>query len=224
VNGWSKGQLYEEGTVMTTEYMTDPQSIERRSMEIIAPYLAPLQLTAAQTKVYERIIHSAGDPEYAKQIILHPQAIEAGISALRQGANIFTDVQMVRVGINARKLAAWGGTTHCLIADEAVAAEAKRLGITRSMVAMRKFGKMLEGQIVAIGNAPTALFELLKLMEEEGIRPALIVGVPVGFVGAAESKAALVERSPVPYITVRGHKGGSTVAVSVCNALLYMGG
>jgi len=209
---------------MTTEYMTDPQGIERRSMEIIAPYLAPLQLTAAQTKVYERIIHSTGDPDYAKHIILHPQAIEVGINALRQGANIFTDVQMVRVGINARKLAEFSGSTQCLIADEAVAAEAKRLGITRSMVAMRKFGNLLDGQIVAIGNAPTALYELLKLMDEEHIRPALIVGVPVGFVGAAESKDALVRRSPVPYITVQGNKGGSTVAVSVCNALIYMGG
>jgi precorrin-8X/cobalt-precorrin-8 methylmutase len=208
---------------MTMEYMTDPQGIERRSMEIIAPYLAPLQLTAAETKVYERIIHSAGDPDYANHINLHPQAIEAGVSALRQGVNIYTDVQMVRVGINARKLAEFGGLTQCLIADAVVAVEAKRLGITRSMVAMRRFGKMLDGQIVAIGNAPTALFELLKLMEEEGIRPALIVGVPVGFVGAAESKEALVKRSPVPYITVRGNKGGSTVAVSVCNALLYMG-
>jgi precorrin-8X/cobalt-precorrin-8 methylmutase len=207
---------------MTMEYMTDPQGIERKSMEIIAPYLKPLNLTAEETRVFERIIHSAGDPDYANYITLHPQAIEAGVAALRKGANIYTDVQMARVGINARKLAEFGGTAQCLIADEVVAAEAKRLGITRSMVAMRKFGKLLDGQIVAIGNAPTALFEVLKLMETEGIRPALIVGVPVGFVGAAESKDALIQRSLVPYITVRGNKGGSTVAASVCNALLYM--
>lgn len=206
------------------EYMTDPQGIERRSMEIIAPYLAPLQLSEEQTKVYERIIHSAGDPDYANHIIMHPQAVDAGTKALRQGASIYTDVQMVRVGINARKLAEFGGATHCLIADEEVVAEAKRLGITRSMVAMRKFGKKLDGQIVAIGNAPTALFELLKLMDEQGIRPALIIGVPVGFVGAAESKDALIQHSPVPYVAVKGNKGGSTVAVSVCNALLYMAG
>lgn len=204
------------------EYMTDPQGIERKSMEIIAPHLLPFHLTTEQTKVYERIIHSAGDPDYAKHIVATPEAIAAGVDALRKGTNIYTDVQMVRVGINARKMTACGGTVHCLIADEEVAAEAKRLGITRSMVAMRKFGSQLDGQIVAIGNAPTALYEVLKLIDTQDIRPALLIGVPVGFVGAAESKQALMEKSPVPYITIRGNKGGSTIAAAVCNALLNM--
>ncbi|MDU5088219.1 MAG: precorrin-8X methylmutase [Veillonella sp.] len=113
-------------------------------------------------------------------------------------------------------------TVHaCLIKDENVAKMAKELGVTRSIAAMRTFGKQLEGQIVAIGNAPTALYEVLRLALEEGIKPALIIGIPVGFVGAAESKDYLMEVSPVPYITVKGNKGGSPIAASVCNALLY---
>ena len=110
---------------------------------------------------------------------------------------------------------------NCLIKDENVAKMAKELGVTRSIAAMRTFGKQLEGQIVAIGNAPTALYEVLRLALEEGIKPALIIGIPVGFVGAAESKDYLMEVSPVPYITVKGNKGGSPIAASVCNALLY---
>jgi precorrin-8X/cobalt-precorrin-8 methylmutase len=202
--------------------MTDPQGIEQKSMMIIAPYLLPFHLTAEQTKVYERIIHATGDPDYANHIVASAESITAGVAALRQGANIYTDVHMARAGINARKITACGGTTQCLIADEEVAVEAQKLGITRAMVAMRKFGHALDGQIVAIGNAPTALYEVLKLMDKEDIRPALIIGVPVGFVGAAESKEALVKKSPVPYITIRGNKGGSTVAAAVCNALLNM--
>lgn len=204
------------------EYITDPQGIEQKSMTIIAPYLRPLRLTTEQGKVYERIIHATGDPDYANHIVASAEAIAAGVEALRRGAHIYTDVHMTRVGINAGKMAACGGTAHCLIADETVAMEAKRLGITRAMVAMRKFGRRLDGQIVAIGNAPTALFEVLQLMDREGVHPALIIGVPVGFVGAAESKEALMEKRSVPFITIRGHKGGSTVAVAVCNALLNM--
>ena len=105
--------------------------------------------------------------------------------------------------------------------DVEYAKMAKELGVTRSIAAMRTFGKQLEGQIVAIGNAPTALYEVLRLALEEGIKPALIIGIPVGFVGAAESKDYLMEVSPVPYITVKGNKGGSPIAASVCNALLY---
>lgn len=204
------------------DFMTDPQGIEKRSMEIIAPYLENLDLSAEEIKVFSRIIHAAGDPEYAAVINIHPEAIAAGKKALQNGCQIFCDVEMVRTGINKRLLAELGGQVHCLIADETVAKEAKELGITRSMVAMRTFGAKLDGAIVAIGNAPTALFEVLSLMETTGVRPALIVGVPVGFVGAAESKEELIERSPVPYITVRGNKGGSPIAAAITNAILYM--
>ena len=205
-----------------TKYISDPTAIEKLSMEIIAPYLARLNLDDKTSKVFSRIIHASGDPAYADIIAVHPQAVEAGHKALRRGADIFTDVEMVRIGINKRKIAEYGGAVHCLIADEEVAQKAKGEGITRSMAAMRTFNSRLNDAVVAIGNAPTALFALIEMMEKEHIRPALIVGVPVGFVGAAESKELLAKVSPVPYITVRGNKGGSPIAAATVNALLYM--
>lgn len=203
-------------------FITDPMAIETRSMEIIKPYLESFHLTPEATKIYSRIIHAAGDPDYANIIEIHPQAISAGLKAIESGQNIYCDVEMVRTGINKKRLGEYGGIVHCLIADEQIAQTAKELGITRSMAAMRAFGEKLDGAILAIGNAPTALFEVLAMMEETSIRPALIIGVPVGFVGASESKAELAKRSPVPYITVSGNKGGSPIAASITNALLYM--
>jgi precorrin-8X/cobalt-precorrin-8 methylmutase len=205
-------------------FIQNPSEIEERSMALIAPYLQGLDLDEAQTKVFSRIIHAAGDPDYANHIRIHPEAIGAAIEAIRRGADVFCDVEMVRTGINKKTLAQYGGQVQCLIADPAVAARAKELGITRSMAAFRSFGRRLDGAIVAVGNAPTALFELFRLMEEEGIRPAVVIGVPVGFVGAAESKAMLAEKTLVPYITVLGNKGGSPIAAATFNALLYMMG
>ena len=203
------------------DFMTDPQGIETRSMEIIAPYLEGLDLSGEATKVYSRIIHAAGDPDYRHVIRIHPQAIAAGVQAVKNGCHVFCDVEMVRTGINKKQLAKWGGAVQCLIADEQVATQAKAAGITRSMAAMRQFGEQMAGAVIAIGNAPTALFEVMKMMEQ-GLRPALIIGVPVGFVGAAESKDLLARTSPVPYITVAGNKGGSPIAVATFNAIMYM--
>lgn len=203
-------------------FITDPSAIESRSMELIAPYLLKFKLSAAETKVYSRIIHAAGDPDYANIIQIHPDAIDAGCKALQAGADVFCDVEMVRTGINKRTLSKYGGTVHCLIADETVATTAKKVGITRSMAAMRTFGKQLNGAVIAIGNAPTALVEVITMMKEKEIRPALIIGVPVGFVGASESKELLAATSPVPYITVAGNKGGSPIAAATMNSLLYM--
>lgn len=204
------------------EFMTDPAGIETRSMEIIAPYLAGYKLSPEEIKVYSRIIHAAGDPEYAPIIRIHPDAIRAGCQALTSGCKIYCDVEMVRTGINKKRLAEYGGSVECLIADPEIAKIAKEQGITRSMAAMRAFAPQLDGAIVAIGNAPTALFEVLTIMKETPVRPALIIGVPVGFVGACESKDLLSEISPVPYITVQGNKGGSPIAAATTNALLYM--
>lgn len=204
------------------QFMTDPMGIERRSMEIIAPYLKDYDLTEEEIKVYSRVIHASGDPEYAPIIKIHPEAIAAIQGAIKAGKNIYTDVEMVRTGINKKRLAKFGGSVVCKIAAPEIAALAKAQGITRSMAAMQSFALELQGAVLAIGNAPTALFEVLRIMKETGLRPAAIVGVPVGFVGAAESKEALIEASPVPYITVRGNKGGSPIAVSIVNAILYM--
>lgn len=203
-------------------FIKEPMAIENRSMELIAPHLAELHLDERATKLYSRLIHASGDVGYAPITRVHPEAIDRAIEALKAGAHIYTDVEMVRTGINKKKLASFGGEVHCLVADPEVAVQAKELGITRSMVAMRKFGKDLDGSIVAIGNAPTALFEVLRLVREEGIRPACIVGIPVGFVGATESKAELAENGIVPYITVEGTKGGSPIAAAAINALMYI--
>ncbi|HAQ55757.1 MAG TPA: precorrin isomerase, partial [Anaerovibrio sp.] len=162
------------------DFIKKPMEIENKSMEIIAPHLKGLNLNEEETKVYSRMIHAAGDVEYAPIIRIHPDAIAAGKEAIKRGCNIYTDVEMVRTGINKRKLATFGGEVFCRVADPEIASEAKEKGITRSMAAMQSFGKALDGAIIAVGNAPTALFEVLRMVEEEKLRPALIVGIPVG--------------------------------------------
>ncbi len=203
-------------------FMTKPMEIEDRSMAIIAPHLEGLRLTDDEKKICSRIIHAAGDVGYAPIIRIHPEAISAAKAALSDGKNIFTDVEMVRRGISTKTFRKFGGEIFCKISDVDTRELANREGITRAMAAMRLFGKRLDGQIVAIGNAPTALFEVLRLVREENIRPALIIGVPVGFVGAAESKSQLAAQNEIPYVTVIGTKGGSSIAVAAVNALLYM--
>ena len=204
------------------DFIKQPMDIENKSMEIIAPHLAGLNLSEAETKIYSRMIHASGDVDYAKVIRLHPKAIEATQEALKRGANIYTDVEMVRTGINKKAFGRYGGKIECRVADPEIAEIAKREGITRSMAAMRDFGKELAGSIIAIGNAPTALFEVLRLAEKENILPAVIIGIPVGFVGAADSKKLLAENTLVPYVTVEGTKGGSPIAASVVNAIMYL--
>ena len=203
-------------------FITKPMEIENRSMEIIAPHLAGLALTDDERKIYSRIIHASGDVNYAPIIRIHPEAIAATKAALLRGANIFTDVEMVRRGISIRTFTKFGGEIFCKVSDVDVREFAKREGITRSMAAMRIFGKRLNGEIIAIGNAPTALFEVLRLVREENIKPAVIIGVPVGFVGAAEAKAQLAAQNEIPFITVMGSKGGSSIAVAAVNAILYL--
>ena len=204
------------------DFIKQPMDIENKSMEIIAPHLAGLNLNEAETKVYSRMIHASGDVDYAQVIRLHPKAIEATQEALKRGANIYTDVEMVRTGINKKAFGRYGGKIECRVADPEIAEIAKRESITRSMAAMRTFGKELSGSIIAIGNAPTALFEVLRLAKEENILPAVIIGIPVGFVGAADSKKLLAENTLVPYVTVEGTKGGSPIAASVVNAIMYI--
>ena len=204
------------------QFITQPMEIENKSFEIISPHLQKLNLSEEETKIYSRIIHAAGDVEYAPIIKISATAIESAKNAIQHGANIFTDVEMVRTGINKRVLKKFGGEVFCKVADEEVKKFATQEKITRSMAAMRFFGKNLNNSIVAIGNAPTALFEVLRLVEEEKISPAVIIGVPVGFVGAADSKAELAKQNKIPFITVEGTKGGSPIAVAAVNAILYL--
>lgn len=204
------------------EFIKNPAQIENRSMEIIAPYIADLNLNFEETKIYSRIIHAAGDVDYAPLITIHKNFIESAKSAILRGKNIFTDVEMVRTGINKRALKKFGGEVFCKVSDDDTREFAKRENITRSMAAMRIFGKNLNDAIIAIGNAPTALFEVLRLVREENILPAAIIGVPVGFVGAADSKAELAAQNKIPFITVTGTKGGSSIAVAAVNAIMYL--
>lgn len=203
-------------------FITQPMAIEDRSMEIIAPHLEGLNLTAEEKIICSRIIHAAGDVGYAPIVKIHPDLVAVAKAAIISGKNIFTDVEMVRRGISIKTFRKFGGEIFCKISDVDTRELAKREGITRAMAAMRIFDKRLDGQIVAIGNAPTALFEVLRLIREENIRPAVIIGVPVGFVGAAESKSQLAAQNEIPYVTVAGTKGGSSIAVAAVNALLYM--
>ncbi len=173
--------------------------------------------------VIERIIHSTADFEFATLTRFSPGAIEAGIEALRSGCAVVADVQMVRVGLSERRLAALGGAPYCFVADEMARRQAESDGTTRSAAGIRLAAEkgLLTGGIIAIGNAPTALYEALRLIDE-GARPALVIGVPVGFVSTVESKTALMQVSAVPWIVTAGRKGGSPVAAAIINALLRL--
>jgi precorrin-8X/cobalt-precorrin-8 methylmutase len=195
-----------------------PQEIESRSFEIIAEELGEHSFTPEQFAVVQRVIHASADFELGRSLRFHPDAIASGIRAIREGKGIVADVQMVQVGISKPRIQKYGGDVHVFISDEDVIAEAKRLNTTRAIVSMRKAAAVADGAIYAIGNAPTALLELIRLVKEGIARPSLIIGVPVGFVSAAESKEELLKLD-VPFITNIGRKGGSPVAVAAVNAL-----
>ncbi|GFN23773.1 precorrin-8X methylmutase [Thermanaeromonas sp. C210] len=202
-------------------YLNNPRAIEAQSRAIIAAQLGDLGLGAEERNIVTRIVHATGDLEYARLVVIHPRLVAAATAALCGGADIITDIEMVRQGINSQILARGGGRVICAIREREVAAAAAARGITRAMAAMEYLAPRMTGAVVAIGNAPTALFRLLELMAAGQVAPAAVIGTPVGFVGAAEAKAAL-ERSGVPFVTVRGTRGGSTVAVAAVNALLHL--
>lgn len=195
-----------------------PAEIEDASMRIIAESV-PLPVDPAEAAVVRRLVHASGDLSLAGAVVFSDGGVAAGVAALRGGAPVITDVRMVEAGIDSARLTALGGNSRCLIDDPSVAAEAAVTGRTRAATAMRRLGATLDGVVVAVGNAPSALREIIALAEEGVARPALVIGIPVGFVDAAESKAAL-EESGLPYVTVRGSRGGSPLAASAVNALL----
>lgn len=198
-----------------------PQLIEGKSFDIINEEIGDHPFTEEQYPVVQRIIHTSADFELGKSVVFHPDAVRAGVHAIRNGKKIVTDVRMIQSGINKPRIHKFGGSVHVYISDPDVIEEAKRLNTTRAIISMRKAIKETEGGIFAIGNAPTALLELIRLIKEGQAKPDLVVGLPVGFVSAAESKEELAKLD-IPFITNVGRKGGSPVTVAAINALSIM--
>ena len=197
-----------------------PMDIEKRSFEMITELLGDRKLDPENELIIKRVIHTSADFDYADNLVFSEHAVRRGIEALRGGCDIVTDTQMAKAGINKTILGKLGGEVHCFMSDPDVAAEAKARGITRAIVSMERAAKLEKPCIFAIGNAPTALISLHELILNKKIDPALVIGVPVGFVNVVESKEMILEL-PVPHIVARGRKGGSNVAAAICNALLY---
>ena len=198
-----------------------PMDIEKRSFAIITELLGDRRLDPENELVIKRVIHTTADFDYVDNLAFSDHAVEKGIAALRAGCDIVTDTQMAKAGINKSILASLGGEVHCFMSDADVAAEAKERGVARAFVSMERAAALEKPCIFAIGNAPTALFSLEELMEAGKLHPALIIGVPVGFVNVVESKERIIEAAAAPYIVARGRKGGSNVAAAICNAMLY---
>lgn len=209
-----------------TEQLTAAgQAIEHDSFAIIDAEVERHAYTKAQWPIVRRMIHATADFEFNGLAEFHPLAVEAGLTAvLKGGTNIVADVEMIKVGLSAPRLEHFGLSTHHFISDPDVIDQARAEGTTRAVQAMRKAHRLglLDGALVGIGNAPTALLEVVRLVREEGVRPALIVGMPVGFVAAAESKDLLATVSDLPWMICRGRKGGSTLVVAALHALLAL--
>ena len=203
-----------------TEIIRDPLAIEAKSFEIIDAEAGAHHFSAEEWPIVRRIVHTSADYDFVMNTLISKGAVASALEAIRGGSPIYCDTNMVLSGVNRSRLAEFGCSIACHVADDDVVATAKKEGVTRSIVALRK-GVEAGCRIFLIGNAPTALYELLKLHAEGLVDPALVVGVPVGFVGAAESKEELVA-SGLPQITCRGRKGGSTIAAAICNALVLL--
>lgn len=198
-----------------------PMEIERRSFEIIAEELGDTSLIPGTEWIVKRCIHTSADFDYARNLCFSEQAVQKAIEAIKGGADIVTDTQMAKAGINKKMLARFGGQVHCFMSDEDVALAARERGTTRAVASMEKAAAMDKELIFAIGNAPTALIHLYEMIREGRIHPKLVIGVPVGFVNVVQSKELIMD-ADVPYIVARGRKGGSNIAACICNALLYM--
>lgn len=209
--------------VVTEQLTAAGRAIEHDSFAIIDAEAGPHAYSADQWPVVRRMIHANADFEFNGLTDFHPAAVEAGLAAiLKGGTPIVADVEMICVGLSASRLKHFGVTTHHFISDADVIAQAQAEDTTRAVQAMRKAHRqgLLDGAIVGIGNAPTALIEVVRLIKEEGARPALVIGMPVGFVSAAESKDLMAGVQDVPWIVIRGRKGGSTLVVAAIHALL----
>lgn len=211
-------------TNANTKTPVTSNQIYEESMKLIRPEIQEALMKAPQkhAAIIERVVHTTADPEFAKLLVISDKAVDAGVSAIRAGAKIITDVKMVKAGINEARVKRYGGEILTYIDDPRATKMANDESITRSTAAMRlAVEDGLDGAIVLIGNAPTAAFELAEQIKKGLVKPALIVAVPVGYVGATESKETIA-KLPVPFIITKGRKGGSTIAVAIFNALLSM--
>jgi precorrin-8X/cobalt-precorrin-8 methylmutase len=198
----------------------EPGEIEKRSFAIIdAETPAPRPFEGKQWRVVRRMIHTTADFEMLSLVRFHTDAVSKGMAALRNGCLVVTDTEMARRGIPKRRMAPLGCRVECHMTDAAVKEQALKDGTTRALAAVDAVRHRLDGGIYVVGNAPTALLRLLKWMDRGECNPALVVGMPVGFVNAAESKALLMEQKTIPYIAVAGRKGGSALAACVVNQL-----
>ena len=199
-----------------------PGDIEKRSFEIIGEELKErgIVLPPDEEPVTKRVIHTSADFEYADTLMFSKDAVKIARDLIQRGADIVTDTEMAKAGINKKTLAKFGGMVHCFMAEEDVAREAKERSVTRATVSMEVAATLPEPVIFAIGNAPTALISLYEMMQKGIYRPQFVIGVPVGFVNVVQAKELFLN-SDVPYIINRGRKGGSNVAAAICNALLY---
>lgn len=202
-----------------------PADIERRSMEIITSELNARGITLPEENapIIKRVIHTTADFDYVEHLVFTPGAVQKGMAALQNGNPIVTDTNMALSGVSKPGLKKLGGTAACFMADPEVAAEAKRRGTTRAVISAEKAAREFPRCIYAVGNAPTALFEIVRQMDQ-GFRPALVIGVPVGFVNVVEAKETLLSACRtrgIPAIVAMGRKGGSTVAAAILNALIY---
>lgn len=207
---------------LVQKYALLPDEIDRESLKLVEACLPDsLSVSPSERYVVSRIVRAEGDPGIASAVRFSPEAVERGVAALRGGAQIITDVRMVEVGISQALLSSLRVSTRCQIDTPGVASRARREGTTRAVAAMRELAPYTDGAVVAVGNAPTALLALLDLVHEGKAKPALVIGMPVGFVACAESKEELA-RSGVPYILVWHRRGGSSAAAATVNALLVL--
>ncbi len=203
--------------------ITEPDAIEKRSFEIIKSEIGFEKLNKIPEEMVDvvvRVIHATADFDFLEILKYSDDFYNKAISALSSKCNILTDINMVKYGISQTMCKKYNINVESYIMHPEVVNLAKKDNITRSIASMRLFGKFADNGIIVIGNAPTALFEIIKLHENGKINPAVVVGVPVGFVGAAESKELLKEYNKIPYIISTGRKGGTPVAVAIVNALL----
>lgn len=200
----------------------EPKAIEEQSFAIIGQALAGRTFPPEQEGIIKRVIHTSADFDYADTLVFGNDPVKAGLDALREGCTVVTDTRMAYAGINAKNLARFGAKKTCYIDLPAIDEQAKEMKMTRAALSMEYAARQADHRIFAIGNAPTALLALQRLIEEEDWQPALVIGVPVGFVNVVESKELLMNLK-VPYIVARGPKGGSNIAAAIVNGLMLEG-